>query len=649
MTARYAWGDVFVNGDWVPIDVTINDPAPRRAAIEVVVSNGGSVNALIEAQVMTYATPTTHRIHVPKYFHWRAEPIRVVLRDAASGEAIASSEINQVLTRGWQTDGTGGAVGVVGVGAQVQGMVSRMQASQVNWQHVGDRVPSDMVELDALDVLVLWGVDLARMDAAQERVLVRYVRAGGYVLVWPGERLIDDERPFAQMMPAKIGPPTVMRSDGLSGGWTLVSAQAETLMRPLEPRDGARTGPDLAGVPGAVWKEAGLGRIALIAIDPGALTHADPNVRKEIGAWAMSGFVDTQANQTVRTSGTDAPPTIAAKVRPGVYADGSMEPQEALLARLADFPNVRVIDPRWVLWGMIALGLLVGPVDWLVLRAIGRQPLTWVTTVGWSLVVTGGALLAVSGAAAGASQVRTMTIVDQLNTTTVHRSVHVCMYAARRERVDITSATGWWWRVPNTSGWAGYSEQRARASQFVEFDQTATDTTPRAVGLARRAALVMRADQFEPTNVAIEAKLDIEDGQLVGTIMNKSDGTFDRFEIEIPGVGEHAFEGSLATGAELPVRIKLDAFRTRAESMDSFGETETSGPESKVASRDVFGLHGLAERSHRQSRDAGMVIRAFGRTNDPPARLSMRGDVETQNDLVVRVRLSKEDALDDAE
>lgn len=647
MSARQVLGGANVNGDWVPIEVTISDPAPRRAVIEVVVSNGGSVSSLIEAPIVTYATPTTHRIHVPNNYHWRVEAKRVVLREVGSGDRIASAEVDELSQRAWQVQDQSGAVGVVGSASRMQGMLLRLNTNQSGWQHLGERIPLDPVSLDALDVLVLWSVDLSRMGADEERTLIRYLNAGGYVLIWPGEHVIDEARPLASLLPACVGSPATWSAENLRQNYVLVDDQTDTLIRPLEAKPGSRTGSEFQGAPGVVWKDVGLGRIAVIALDPGSLTHMDPNKRAQIGSWVLSAFLDDRWGES---SSSELRPAISKKVRPGVYSDGTTEPQEALLARLANFPDVRVIDPRWVLWGMIALGLLVGPVDWMVLRAIGKQPLTWMTVAGWSLLVTGGALLAVSGSTGGASHLRTMTIVDQLDSTAVHRSFHVCMYAARRERVEIESATGWWWRVPNTAtSWMDMNQRNPRAGMRVEFDQTATDTTPRAIGLARRSALVMRADEFHPTTALIEASLKIVNGQVVGTITNRSDGTFDRFEIEIPGVGLHVLTGNMPDSGIMPVSVRLEAFDAQTASVEAFDATSEAQMPSPKPARAVFGLHGLTERSHRQDRAAGMVVRAFGRTNDPPARVSFRGEVDAQHDLMVRVRLSDRSAPDAAE
>lgn len=643
MSARQVLSGANVNGDWVPIEVTISDPAPRRAVIEVVVSNGGSVSSLIESPIVTYATPTTHRIHVPNNYHWRGEVKRVVLREVGSGARIASAEVDELSLRGWQVREPGGVVGVVGSESRMQGMLSRLNTNQSGWQHLGERIPLDLVSLDALDVLVLWSVDLSRMGADEERTLIRYLNAGGYVLIWPGEHMIDEARPLVRLLPARVGAPARWSAENLGQNYVLVDNQTDTLIRPLEARPGSQMGSEFHGAPGVVWQDVGLGRLAVISLDPGALTHMDPNKRAEIGSWVLSAFMDHRWGDSFSSDRQ----AISKKVRPGVYSDGTTEPQEALLARLANFPDVRVIDPRWVLWGMIALGLLVGPVDWMVLRAIGKQPLTWMTVVGWSLLVTGGALLAVSGSTGGASHLRTMTIVDQLDSTAVHRSVHVCMYAARRERVEIESATGWWWRVPNTAtSWMDMNQRNPRTGMRVEFDQTATDTTPRAFGLARRSALVMRADAFEPSGALIEAKLELANDQVVGTITSRSDVAFDRFEIEIPGVGLHELTGNMPDSGIMPVSVRLDAFGAKTASVDAFDATSEAQMPSPTPARAVFGLHGLTERSHREDRIAGMVVRAFGRTNDPPARVSFRGEVEAQHDVVVRVRLSGQNAVE---
>src|SRR4029453_16674355 len=62
---------------------------------------------------------------------------------------------------------------------------------------------------------------------------------------------------------------------------------------------------------------------------------------------------------------------------------------------------------------LIAMMVIVGPVDWLLLKKLGRQPWTWATTTGWIALVTLSAVYAGHLFKSGDLHFRTFQLVDQ--------------------------------------------------------------------------------------------------------------------------------------------------------------------------------------------------------------------------------------------
>jgi hypothetical protein len=103
----------------------------------------------------------------------------------------------------------------------------------------------------------------------------------------------------------------------------------------------------------------------------------------------------------------------------------------ALQDHLGSVPGAGRFGFSYVAWVVLGMMVLVGPVDWFVLKRLGRQPWTWVTTTGWIGAVTVAALYAGHVFKSGDLHYRTVAVVDQADNRVVARTTLAGLYSPK--------------------------------------------------------------------------------------------------------------------------------------------------------------------------------------------------------------------------
>jgi hypothetical protein len=112
---------------------------------------------------------------------------------------------------------------------------------------------------------------------------------------------------------------------------------------------------------------------------------------------------------------------------------------------LGDVPGPGRFGFGYVAGVMIGMMVIVGPVDWFVLKRLGRQPWTWVTTGGWIALVTLSAVYAGHLVKSGELHFRTFQLIDQVDGSAVARADVAALYSPRTTEYDVaTPAESWW-------------------------------------------------------------------------------------------------------------------------------------------------------------------------------------------------------------
>jgi ABC-type transport system involved in multi-copper enzyme maturation permease subunit len=110
----------------------------------------------------------------------------------------------------------------------------------------------------------------------------------------------------------------------------------------------------------------------------------------------------------------------------------------ALRGKLADIPGVAPMPLSWLLLFSVAYLFVIGPFDWFVLRAIGRQPVTWITFPVYIVAFSALALVGTSLRKGNQAAVVRVELVDALPGTDLWRGeTFLGVFATRKTDLEL--------------------------------------------------------------------------------------------------------------------------------------------------------------------------------------------------------------------
>jgi hypothetical protein len=350
-----------------------------------------------------------------------------------------------------------------------------LSAGQVGKVYVGYKplrsVPWDWTGFVSLDVLVVCNPDWTQLRAEQVQAVCEWVSNGGIVLVVLGSHPLPPDNPLARTIPFNIGQPRqvtipaqVLTQWGLDSdatetvtAWSLSSKPDVPVVRSAKSDDGM----DLYGL-GLV----GFGRIAVLAFDPSQLSDKQT---LQAGAFWTTHIATCLSDQLApMSSSTDgaAGPLQAGSVSGRAIILKEHAPQEEdhhvdhryqvsesqrsvnkVLEYLYDLEQMRPLSIWWVILILASMALLLGPIDYMVLKRLDRLPYTWLTSIGWIVVFTVGAYYGVQALRGGNMQLRAVTVLDSLAGSRAAWTTHYLgAFAPRSDdyRIEGLRPRQWW-------------------------------------------------------------------------------------------------------------------------------------------------------------------------------------------------------------
>jgi hypothetical protein len=124
--------------------------------------------------------------------------------------------------------------------------------------------------------------------------------------------------------------------------------------------------------------------------------------------------------------------------------DGSNAVMEEHLYSISE---MRPLSIWWVILLLTTLALLLGPVDYNVLKRLGRLPLTWLTCAFWIALFTAGAYYGVQELRGGKMKLRTVSVADAIaGDSSRWSTTYMGFYAPRSAdyRLDGLQDDQWW-------------------------------------------------------------------------------------------------------------------------------------------------------------------------------------------------------------
>jgi hypothetical protein len=326
-------------------------------------------------------------------------------------------------------------------------------------------VPWDWTGFVPLDVLVLCDPDWNQFNTQQLNAIAQWISNGGKLLLVPGSNPLASTNPIARLLPLELQdvkqmtvPPEILTRLGLIGGraetvtgWSIVP-KSDADFYEVETNDDGEclfaTG------------YAGFGRVGILAFDPATMSDKQRensgsfwiNCVKEVLEYNDSLPFGTaasrlQSNQISRTiqSVRDAEIESDRRGRNRYEIGWAHAANNAVMEFL--YEQIRPLSIWWVILLLLTLAVLLGPVDYKLLKRIDRLPLTWLTCAFWIILFTVGAYYGVQAIRAGDMELRVVSVLDGIKNSNHTWSTQFCgLFAPFSDdyKLEDMQENQWW-------------------------------------------------------------------------------------------------------------------------------------------------------------------------------------------------------------
>lgn len=466
-TVDVGWSGRFRAGRWTPLFVTATDTSRHRQAILDIYAPTDRRHAVkIHQSLPIGPTPVTVPLYVPLSNQLEQSTVGIV--DANGGRTLYHQVVGDQPA--WiNRDVSVGPVAVepddLFIGLSGSSGSQRLLEGHFDPQSVSvgylppNRLPAVPAGYDAIDVLMLNQPDLNRIDAEQQRSIVAWVRGGGVLVLWPGAEPLPATGPIVEVLPCAYGenttydlPPKAVETMGLPARFGRLKGRRVTNVA-TDAKPVALFGDGVEPLGYRRW--VGFGQVVALPADVSTLVFnsgsgGGPGDRRGGTAFwrqALRGVIEVAESRDDESGRGYYDQTEDAR---------RVRAQRQALDWLSDVPGAGSFGFSYLAAVLLALMLVVGPVDWFVLKWLGRQPWTWVTTSGWIAVVTLAAISVGRVLRSGDVHFRTFTVLDQAGGARVAAVDLAGIYSPQTGRYDVGFDAETWWRpVADTNRYGG--------------------------------------------------------------------------------------------------------------------------------------------------------------------------------------------------
>jgi hypothetical protein len=463
------WGGCYRPREWTPITVGITTPFEKPVDCMVRLSAAqDSLNSMdiSRREVLMPAQPK----EIPLVARLDYAVSAATLTIAGTDTGLYWSRTYDLLDRyggsrpltavkHWET-----LIGVTGSqGASImqvqEASVSQRQARQgpkqgsVYTRYRFQRLlPADWTGYASLDLLVLYDPEWVELTDHQQRAIAQWVSNGGSVLMVLGAKPLPAGSLLARMLPLGIGDPKeiqLARRD--LSKWNCREPKTDTVACWQAALDANAPGweidRDTNGNAIFASGPVGFGKVGVLLFDPALLGCRQG---KELAQFWVPRMAPLLTQREITLSNNPENAGNDYNYDPGPESKAS----KAVLDYLYSVEQLKPIHIGWVVLVLASLAVLIGPVDYLVLKALGRLTWTWVTSTACIAVFSVGAYYGVEYLRGGELQARLVSVVDAVDGAN-------CAWATRYLGIfaphsDDYSLTG----VDREQWWAGIAPTR---------------------------------------------------------------------------------------------------------------------------------------------------------------------------------------------
>jgi hypothetical protein len=195
-----------------------------------------------------------------------------------------------------------------------------------------------------------------------------------------------------------------------------------------------------------------------------------------------------------------------------------------VMEHLYSLAEMRPLSIWWVILTLTALVLLLGPVDYMVLKRFDRLPYTWLTSTGWIVIFTVGAYYGVQALRGGNMQLRAVSVLDSVaDSNCAWATYYTGLFSPRSAdyRLEGLGPDQWWSGIAPSQQemWAHQRESAMRRIRCVQEDGASLPVSV-PINIWTVQSLLT---EFPLVEVPFTAKVERADGQIAVEITNASE------------------------------------------------------------------------------------------------------------------------------
>jgi len=334
----------------------------------------------------------------------------------------------------------------------------------------GRLLPADWTGYASLDLLVLYDPDWVDLTDHQQRAIVQYVSNGGSVLMVLGAKPLPAGGLLARMLPLGVGDPKEIRLARRDlSKWNCREPKTDTVACWQAALDANAPGweidRDTSGNAIFASGPVGFGKVGVLLFDPALLGCRQGKELAQFWVPRMAPLL-TQREITLSNNPDSADNDYRYELGPESKAS------KAVLDYLYSVEQLKPIHIGWVVLVLASLAVLIGPVDYLVLKAAGRLTWTWVTSTACIAVFSVGAYYGVEYLRGGELQARLVSVVDAVDgANCAWATRYLGIFAPHSDDYSLAGVDREQWRE---QWWAGIAPDRGEELYRYNYNEPAT-------------------------------------------------------------------------------------------------------------------------------------------------------------------------------
>ncbi len=336
--------------------------------------------------------------------------------------------------------------------------------------YVGDKIPRmvpwDWTGFVPLDILILYDPDWSQFKPEQLTAVAEWVSNGGKLLLVLGNHPLTASNPIASLLPCvPRDRKDITLSPEILGRWGLKADVSEKVTAwSLVPKSEARFY-EVETVNGNqclfTTGYAGFGRVGVLPFDPSFMSSEQAVNSALFWTFRIEAVLKDDValpydNRPHRSSSMRTGRSIVFvddvddlpddRNRPGHFEVGRVHTANNAIMEFL-YQEIKPLSIWWVILLLIGLAILLGPVDYKLLKHYGRLPLTWLTCTFWIILFTIGAYFGVQALRGGQLELRVVSVLDGIENSDHIWSTSYCgLFAPKSDdyRLKDMQKNQWW-------------------------------------------------------------------------------------------------------------------------------------------------------------------------------------------------------------